>query len=236
MDNTQTPPVIPQGTGTATGAAYDPLLAAQGRGQAVQVPTAPLVQSAPQGQAYQELATKKGFQSPEDLARAYEALESHNKKVEMSLAELSQARATTVVEPSLDTKVENQDEAIKVVESIVHKAVRPLEDRLALQDLIMRKPDALSYSAEMARVVRENPGISWEAAYKVAKFDTQGTQAKQEGAAEAYQTIAKKQEFAVGSSSPTVKEQMNYDTIQSMIQDKTVPFSEVKKLMTERFS
>lgn len=250
MDNKQTAaPVIPLGTESMHNAVYNPANA--NSGQAASLPDTgkpesevqPELQSspsnAPVGTTFEELAAKKGFKSADDLAAAYANLESQNKRVEMGLSELAKLRSESTQqpteEPTVDmNNVQSQEDALKVVEKIVRKHTRPLEDQLALQNLFMKNPDAQQYAGDMARVVKENPGISWEVAYKAAKFDRVGSQAKEEGRKEAYQTIQKKQEVAVGAGKPTASRDNR--PLDELIKDKGIPFTEVQRIMRERFS
>lgn len=244
MDNEQqSAPIIPAGTEkTVFGTTSFP---ASNNGQADGSPIADQSAEnrqtseggAPDGTTFDELAVKKGFSSPDDLARAYANLESQNKRVEMSLAELIKFREPqpeALADDALSSEVASQDEdAVKVVEKVVKRITRPLEDRLHLQELFYKNPDAAQYASEMGKLVKENPGISWDVAYKAAKFDALGNQSRLEGKQEAYQAIRQKEAVAVGSARPVSKETRQVD---DLIRDKSIPFSEVQRIMKERFS
>lgn len=204
---------------------------------ATQQQAAPSVQqSAPQGTTFAELAAKKGFQSADDLARAYENLESHNKKVEMTSADIIKAiQEATPSEPAAPqipvVQATNQDQAaIKIVEAIVDARTKPLQERVALQDLFLKNPDAAQYAPGIAQAVKENPGIKWDAAYKLAKFDAAQDQARQQGVQQAYQVQQQKTAAVAGASAPT---QRAGPDVRSMIKDRSIPFNQITQVMRE---
>ena len=260
MDNVtqNTAPIIPAGTeksvyGTASFVGNRPFAGSSpvpgAEGQAGVMPNSGKSESAEyvtqqsgdssalQGTTFDELAAKKGFKSADDLAAAYSNLESQNKRVEMSLSELVDSR--TKSQPAEDVSVEelqnaqSQEQALKIVEKVVKKFTKPLEDKLALQDLFAKNTDAQQYAGEMAKLVKENPGISWDVAYKAAKFDRLGTQAREEGKRQAYQEINRKQILTTESPRSAIKENK---PLLDLIKDKNIPFHEVQRLMKTRFS
>lgn len=252
MDNVQTvAPIIPAGTEKTV---FGTTTFAQNNRQAASAPDtsksgtqhAPAAAAgagnapagnAPAGTTFQELAAKKGFQSADDLATAYNNLESQNKRVEMGLAEVLKAREEQLQSEQAYTaeelnQAQTQEQAVKVVEGLIKRHTRPLEDKLALQDLFFRNADAKQYAADIAKAVKENPGISWEAAYKIAKYDNASKEAQERGRQEAYQTIVQKQQIATDGVRGTVKSQRPLD---ELIRDKSIPFTEVQRIMKERF-
>ncbi len=241
MDNENNGPIIPAGTEKMYNSVYNPMT-----GQPAVSPTndkpaeqAPQTgeENAPTGTTFDELAAKKGFKSPEDLAKAYMNLEAQNTKVTMSLADLAKSRddAQTHIanESSQNVRVETQDDAMKVVENIVRKATRPLEDKLALQDLLLRNPDVKDYASEMAKVVKDNPGVTWETAYKAAKFDALQRTSVEKGRQEAYQTMQQKQSVNVAPARPKAS---NQQSLENLVKDRSIPFKELQKIMRERFN
>lgn len=189
------------------------------------------------GTTFAELAEKKGFKSPDDLAKSYAELESKKGRLEMGLNELAALRTQPVQQPApIEVKTEN--DAIRLVQQIVDQrmqsVVRPLEDKVQLQEFSRLNPDFQQYAGRIAQVVKENPNISWESAYKIAKFDTLQEQSKEAGKQEAYQTIAQKQASVVGQPRPQA--QRNEQPLANMVADKNVPWKEVQRIMKERFS
>lgn len=258
MDNTNpTAPVIPAGTQTIGGVAYNPLQAAQnaGNGQAVSVPNVnqaqpvqqqnavqPTPQDAASGQpqaiTFEELAAQKGFKSADDLAKAYTNLEQHSTRVGMGLSELIKIRgeSSTPQQPSVPVspqEVQSTEDAVRILDSVVEKHTRPLKDQLALQELFYNHPDARQLAPEIAKIVKENPGVSWDIAYKAAKSTTVEQQALQAGRQQAYQDIQTKQAVNV---QPAKAAPNQGRPLQEIISDPSVPFSEVQRIMRERFS
>lgn len=243
MDNTAKAPVIPAGTNTQGGVAYNSLNASvhtnQGQAQVAPNTVNPVGQAPQQANqsptlseqrtSFEELAAKKGFKSPDDLAKAYENLESHNKVVEMNMADILAARSPEPVDTA--QAVTTETDALKIVESVAKKAMRPLQDKVELQDLFLNFPDAKEYAGGIAKAVKENPGISWNSAYKLAKYDSLQSKAVEQGKQEAYQNIAQKQAVQAGTPRPTVKE--NAD-LKSVIRDRSIPFSEITRIVKQR--
>ena len=186
---------------------------------------------------FAELAAKKGWQSPEDMAKAYAHLESHNTKVEMSMAELANARETEEQELPQESSnesvgpVESHDEALRVVQNIVKQQTKPLQDQIALMNLFNKSPDAKNYATQMAKVVKDNPGVSWEVAYKAAKFDDVSKQANVQGTQEAQDMQQLKQAAITGVAKPTPRDTRS---VESLVEDKSIPLSEIRKMILEK--
>ncbi len=204
-----------------------------------QAPPVPVVQQsvpahAPDGTTYAELAAKKGFTTPDDLAKAYANLESHNKKVEMTAADVMRevyAAAPTVAPVPQPQPMTSDDAAIKIVQGIVRGEVKPLEEKIALQDLFLNNKDAPEYAVGIAKAVKENPGISWQNAYKIAKFDAQAQQVADQARQSAQQTQTLKTQVMAGNASPT--QARGGPDVRSIINDRSVPFKEVTRVMQE---
>ena len=240
-DNTGVAPVIPSGTEPTV---YGRLaFTAAQSGQAPQPVPGTVNPPANQGTVpaqseFQELATKKGWKSPDELARAYTALESHATKVTMDMGELLKARvqepeATPVQQTQSQQAPNTPDEAIKIVEGIAKKTLRPLEDKIELQDLFINHTDAREYAADMAQIVKQNPSYSWETAYKLAKFPRLEQTSREQGRQEAYTTIGQKVEVTAGASRPTVKDTTD---LQAMVSDKSIPLRDITRMMKERLN
>lgn len=255
QDNAPGAPMIPAGTTSQGGMAYDPLkaaVAAATHGQAPQAPASTVPQptqnaniqaqapvqspSAPTGTTFADLATKKGWTSPDDMAKSYAELESHNKRVEMTAADViklvnegktvpNSAPLPAPVATTPDTQ------AIEIVRAIAQDTVRPLQQQVELQQLFLNNPDAKDYAAGIAEAVKTNPGISWNAAYKVAKFDALEQKAKETVVNNQQQTNVLRQSVQVGSGTPTANR--GGPDVRSIISDRSVPFSEVTKMVTE---
>lgn len=207
----------------------------QGKPEGGQTPE--LTPKAAGATTFEELAAKKGWQSPDELAAAYANLEAQNKRVEMSLSDVIKARQEAVVqEPeTLDTTgVETQEDAMKLLDKFVSKKIRPLEDRLALQNLLMNKEtaDAGQYLDRMAAIVRKEPNISWETAYKTAKYDSLGSQEREQGRKEAYQSIEAKAGAAGIQAGPRA-EGWTVPSLTEAIKTGKVTLTEARKIINE---
>ena len=244
MENGQNGPVIPSGTEENV---YGQSSFTQNPGQP-EVPPEGKVESGGEPQlthdnaqkrtTFDELAAKKGFKSADDLAEAYSNLESLNTRVEMGFSELAKLKNNP--QPQEETvppvgEVETPEQALRVVENVVKRFTKPLQDKLDLQDLFLRYPDAKEVASLMADIVKRNPAVDWDTAYFAAKSKSSITlsqKAKEEGKQLAYQEIYKKQAASVGTTKPTQSER----SLAELVKDRTIPFREVQKIMRERFS
>lgn len=253
-------PIIPAGTGKTVfgGASYTQQSAGQpaaspipamNNGQGVPAPQqaqgqqAPNQQSAPEGITFTELAAKKGWKSPDDMARSYSNLESHNKTVEMTASDILKMvqegnvspLPAPVAQPTVvPQQASREDEAaINIVRQIVQAETKPLHEQIALQNLFLKNPEAKDYASGIAKAVKENPGISWENALKLAKFDTIEQNARGQGRTEAYQTIQSKTAVIAGTGSPAPR---TAPDLRSIVRDRSVPLKEVGRMLQEALS
>lgn len=173
-------------------------------------------EQAEDGTTFEELAQKKGFRTPNDLAKAYRELESHTTKVQMDRAELLKARGG--------------DPKGKTVQpgSELEKEVRAIKERVEINELFSKYTDAKDYSKQMAEHIKEHPNASWEQAYRYVKFDDLAKTSKQEGRREAYQNIDQKAKII--SEKPAPRKAPKKD-LASLIKDRTVPLAEIEKLL-----
>lgn len=260
MDNVpQGAPIIPQGTGktlygsgsfNADGTPFAgagkigqaPSMPTVGKSEGVEAPTVPQEPAGTTPSAWDELAAKKGFQSPDELARAYQELEGRHTQVSQGLSELIKARMegeapAQAVTPQVLQSHEDPtttEEALKVVENLISKKVRPLQDRVELQDLFLARPDARDYAGEMAKIVKEHPGTPWELAYKAAKSDAVEAKARQAGRQEAQVVAQQKVAAQVGGTGSTTNAQQ--PSLNDIINDRSIPFLEVQRIVKERLS
>lgn len=242
-DNVQTAPIIPAGTQPTVfnTKSFNPLqtpqVFQQNDGQAANTPvTGQAVAQQPQPEsAFAELAAKKGFKSPDDLAKAYMESEAQKTRVEMSFSELVKLREDAFkpqeVAPVQQNAVQTPDEAIKIVQSMIDARIRPLQNENELNRLFSANTDAKEFVPQMAEVVKANPSISWTDAYKLAKFDALENKAREEGRQDALKTAQLKQAATVGS--PALRSEPQTD-LMNIISDRSVPFSEVSKILRER--
>ena len=202
--------------------------------ESVTEPEVPGAQTNP-GKDFEELANKKGFKSPDDLAKAYSELEADNTRTKMDNSDLLKAR-----EEGLSSKTDDKvpeitsdmtdDEAKAVlnkhIDEQLESKLRPIQEKQAINDVVNKYPDAPKYFGKMAEHVKNNPKESWESAYKNVKFDDLATEAKQEGRNEAVANQAAKSSAQVEASS--VK-QSKVDDLKAQLGDKNIPLSEIEK-------
>jgi hypothetical protein len=189
-------------------------------------------EEAPQAQAnegttFEELAQKKGYSSPNELARDYALLESHNKKVEMTNAELAKARHATSDEGTTNAPADNSELAK------VKRELQEVRDRQEINDLMKKYDDFPKYGKQMAAYIKEHPHASWESAFKVTSYDDHVGGAKQAGRDEAYQNIDKKQSLAVEPARGRTQ-QPTIGDISSMLKDKSMKLSDIEKMLPHR--
>lgn len=153
---------------------------------------------------FDQLAAKKGFTSPNDLAKAYSNLESQNKRVEVTLADAIAARIDEkmIEKPVVNEAIEDLEDidnkdAIKIINTMIDKKVGTAQDAFDYQMHLMQNPKDKEIAAEAIKVVKENPGIQWKTAFAAARStatDQTVEQAKEDGKNEAYSNIEKKQD------------------------------------------
>lgn len=168
---------------------------------------------------FEKLAKKKGFSSPEDLAKAYTELESKNTRVEMDFASLVKTRGETTEETS--TKAASDDRVLR--------EVREVKERVEINELFGKYDDASSYAKSMADYIRSNPNASWEAAYRFVKYPDLAKHAKEEGRKEAYQNIEGKSKAKVESA--TKRKGKQGKDVNKLLSDPNVPLSEIEKML-----
>lgn len=178
---------------------------------------------ASEGTTFEELAQKKGWSSPDDLAKAYRELESQNKRVEMDRASLLKIRQT-------EKRSDVVEEEPTLEESGVLREVREMKERLEIKELFDTHKDAGEYSKRMADFIKENPHATWESAYRFVKFEDLEKRARDEGRQEAYQNIEQKKKASGVSSGPKTKKGK---TLDELVRDKDVPLSEIEKMLTQ---
>lgn len=183
---------------------------------------------------FEELAAKKGFGSPDDLAKAYSNLESQNKRVEVTLADAIKARQEPQVPLPPVGEVDDTETALRIVDSRISKQVNAIKDAYDYKFHLMENPNDKQFASDAIKYVRDNPGISWELAFKAAKSDSLSqvaSTAKEEGKQAAYQNIQNKEGGqTVQGGSQREPEVGVKDLIQS-IKEGRIPLSEAKQLI-----
>lgn len=110
------------------------------------------------------------------------------------------ARAKTISEET----GESYADAIKIVQDMVKKETDAKFDqinrKIELDNAVRKYPDFYKYSEQIKEKILENKTLSWDDAYKLAKFDDSQVVARKAGEQAAYNNIAKKQSANVESA------------------------------------
>lgn len=100
---------------------------------------------------------------------------------------------------------ETYDEALKIVKNIVSKETDTkfgeLKRQIDLDRVVHQNPDFYRYADPIKSLIKENPSLTWEQAYKLSKFEVSQMEAKAQGVQEAKGNIAKKKTATVESAS-----------------------------------
>lgn len=169
------------------------------------VPVAPEGEATPaqespvqnQPSAFEELAQKKGFKGPDDLAKAYQELESHNKKTEMARADLEKLFFAAPQESAKETSQPPQSESAdldRFVQERLAKTEAQLKaemddklQRLELKSLLKEHEDFGQYAKDIKELRTKHPTMGFEEAYTFAKAQS-GNLAK-EARSQAQQSV-----------------------------------------------
>lgn len=139
---------------------------------------------------FQQLAEKKGFKSPDDLAKSYMALESRSTKAEQSKAGLEQQLEQIKQLKDTMNVSDEQERALQILEQTVEKALekrlRPIEETIGVQkvdkmvkDLQTVYPDFTgSVVDQTLDYMVDHRGVSMEDAFKIISWE----QVKEKGA------------------------------------------------------
>lgn len=135
-------------------------------------------QEAPTGTTFQELAAKKGWNSPDDLAKAYRELESHSTKISQKASDLekeffSKQESSPSQQPTEDAALQELD---KFVNERVKKEVQAIrsewqdrEARRELREVMDKNQDFGKYASDIKNIKGQYPNMSFSDAYLFAK-------------------------------------------------------------------
>jgi hypothetical protein len=182
---------------------------------------------------FDELAVKKGFKTPDELAKAYANLETQNKRVEVTLADAIKARqeADPFAEPLPKAdEVNTSEDAVKIVNSMISRQTKSLEDKMEFQFHLLAHPEDKEIASQALSYVKENPGIKWEVAFKAARADTLASTEREKGRQEAYQSIQNKA-GAMGVNASQRAPEVGVSDIIKGIRQGQIPLSEARKII-----
>lgn len=161
------------------------------------------------GTTFAELAAKKGFKSPDDLAQSYDHLErklgSQGSAPAPSPSPSGQQQPTTTSTPSGKSPIEQRLEALEQEREILR-----LERKYA---------DLPQFADQVLAKVRQSPGLPLEDAYKAVKYDAAQEAARQEGYQQGVQqgsTVAE-QKLRAATTMPGARNDMPAPSLEEKI-------------------
>lgn len=194
-----------------------------------------------------EMPDKFRGKSAEEIAKSYVDLESHNKKVEMERADLEkifvpQEKNDTTPTAPQPVVPESEDPMKALVKELnpllqeeLSKIVSPLAARFEVRDMADKYSDFSQLAQQVKQVKEQNPSLSLETAYKIAKFDAQQElqrTAYNQGVSEAQQKDQLAQKAQVESSRPSG---IRPQSLEQAIGDKNVPTEEIMEALGPEF-
>lgn len=186
-------------------------------------------QDAPEyGQAFQELATKKGFKSVDDLVNAYQSLESRSTRAEQ--ARSATEKRVSVLESQLSNVQQQQQQsnlapeeqsALKLLEDTIQRTIdaqlAPLKQQMGAQK-VQTQIDAVKASFPWAdnndidytlELMVNHPSISMDQAFKMATFDKASSISRTQ-AQKAKSQDSKNRAFVEGAGSSKGSSNLDY--------------------------
>lgn len=193
-----------------------------------------------QSSAGQEGLLLGKFKSPEDLAKAYQELESHNKKVEMDRAELEKIFIGQAENPSTPQQAapvqesENPlkpvaDELAPLLRNEMGKVLSPVLARMEIESMVRKYGDSfVTVAAEVKAKQAQNSSLSLEDAYKLASFDRLQRTSKEQEASRVSQAQQAAQKAQVETSQPSGVRPVS---IEEAASNPKIPMTEVLEAM-----
>lgn len=141
---------------------------------------------APHGQAFQQLAEKKGFDSVDDLVRAYENVESSSTRLSQELKgirdEIRSVKETPQKEDPYADLPKEQQQALNLLRTVVNEEIdknlspirEDFEVRRAsrqLEEIRDRFPNASDADLDAAITYKEQNNVSLEDAVKITTYE-----------------------------------------------------------------
>lgn len=88
-----------------------------------------------------------------------------------------------------------------LIEQTVEKKLGQINRQMELDRTISQNPDFFRYADAIKGKIQENPYMSWQDAYKLAKFDVAQYEAREQGKVQAVQEIQQKRKAGVETAS-----------------------------------
>lgn len=135
-------------------------------------------EEAPKGTTFQELAAKKGWNSPDDLAKAYRELESHSTKVSQKASDLEKEFFSK--QESSPSQTLPDDAALQELDKFVNQRVskeiqairaefQDREARRELREVMDKNQDFGKYAKDIKEIKTQYPNMSFNDALLFAK-------------------------------------------------------------------
>lgn len=135
-------------------------------------------EEAPKGTTFQELAAKKGWKSPDDMAKSYREIESHSTKVSQKASDLEKEFFNR--EPSAPSQQMPDDAALQELDKFVNERVKKevqairsewqdREARRELREVMDKNQDFGKYAKDVKELKTQYPNMSFGDALLFAK-------------------------------------------------------------------
>lgn len=192
------------------------------------------------------------FKSNEDLVKAYQELESHNKKVEMENKSLKDyeemfyegtpenkpAPIQTAAQVEGSTQKTPEEQAREILSPMIReefeKIMTPTVAKFEVRDMVSRYGDRFKgIASKVAARKKANPSLSLEDAFKLEEYSTIERTARNEGIAQATQTAEQKVKAQVESSQPSGYKPAS---IEDAVKDKKVRIEEIAEVLGPEFN
>lgn len=138
--------------------------------------------------------------------RFKEVVDERNKYKEL-LETVKPDIPATVIKPTVEDmsyQTEDINQLVKpIIDQTVDRKISQINRQLELDRTIAKNPDFFQYADPIKTKIQENPNLTWEDAYKLSKYDSSISQAREIGRQEAVQSIQEKKKATVESAIKT---------------------------------
>lgn len=176
------------------------------------------------GTTFEELAAKKGFKSPDDLAKAYANIESHSTKVAQEKSELEKLFFQQPTQPEPKQPDDALAELDRFVSEKLSEKEKQLEHKfetklakLELEKVIEKNPDFQKYASDVKDIKVRFPNMSFSEALLLAKAQKGSlvAEAKSQALKEAVEVVQRQSQAQVAPEKTAAE---NKVTAQDLLQ------------------
>ncbi len=140
------------------------------------------------------------------------------------------------VQPKAQPQPLNErEEAVKILRDVVRQEVSPILARQEAEKFLENNPDSLEYIDKIKALRKENKGLNWDQAYKLASYEDKLASAKTVGVKQREQNIVAKQAAATekpGNVPPPQKKQ----SFAERVKDRRVPLSQIEQELKQKLT